>query len=255
MPEREGYAYCLWRVVPDLARGECLNAGLVLLCRRRASSRRASPRRGKLARSPRLDPAPGPRAPRGARARGGGRPGGRRRGRQELSERFHWLAAPSSTVVQPGVVHTGLSPDPQGRAGPALRRRSWPRCRSRVHEPLADVVGRVAVVLGRAASRRAPRARGRTRRGGRPGTVATAAAIWIAGSSPCGSRAPTSSAMRCSASSAVPIGSSASSKRASRSPMPASSPDGSTARTAWCMASARVRGAGSVPIRRPLPAT
>jgi hypothetical protein len=32
---------------------------------------------------------------------------------QERSERFHWLAAPSSTVVQPGVVHTGLCSDPR----------------------------------------------------------------------------------------------------------------------------------------------
>ncbi len=37
----------------------------------------------------------------------------RRVARQELSERFHWLAAPSSTIVQPGVVHTGLSADPR----------------------------------------------------------------------------------------------------------------------------------------------
>ena len=28
------------------------------------------------------------------------------------SERFHWLAATRSTVLQPGPVHTGLSPDP-----------------------------------------------------------------------------------------------------------------------------------------------
>ena len=28
------------------------------------------------------------------------------------SERFHWLVAPSSTIVQPGPVHTGLTADP-----------------------------------------------------------------------------------------------------------------------------------------------
>ena len=27
-------------------------------------------------------------------------------------ERFHWLVAPSSTVIQPSEVHTGLSDDP-----------------------------------------------------------------------------------------------------------------------------------------------
>ena len=30
----------------------------------------------------------------------------------EQSERFHWLVAPSSTVVQPSAVHTGLCDDP-----------------------------------------------------------------------------------------------------------------------------------------------
>ena len=30
------------------------------------------------------------------------------------SERFHWLVAPSSTIIQPSHVHTGLSDDPAG---------------------------------------------------------------------------------------------------------------------------------------------
>jgi hypothetical protein len=30
----------------------------------------------------------------------------------DQSERFHWLAAPSSTVIQPSPVHTGLCEDP-----------------------------------------------------------------------------------------------------------------------------------------------
>jgi hypothetical protein len=30
----------------------------------------------------------------------------------EQSERFHWLAAPASTMVQPSEVHTGLTSDP-----------------------------------------------------------------------------------------------------------------------------------------------
>ncbi len=28
------------------------------------------------------------------------------------SERFHWLVAPASTIIQPGPVHTGLCEDP-----------------------------------------------------------------------------------------------------------------------------------------------
>ncbi|HEX8115007.1 MAG TPA: DUF3037 domain-containing protein, partial [Kofleriaceae bacterium] len=32
--------------------------------------------------------------------------------RLEQSERFHWLVAPSSTVIQTSPVHTGLCDDP-----------------------------------------------------------------------------------------------------------------------------------------------
>ena len=33
--------------------------------------------------------------------------------RLEQSERFHWLVAPSSTVIQTSPVHTGLCEDPE----------------------------------------------------------------------------------------------------------------------------------------------
>ncbi|MBV8997941.1 MAG: DUF3037 domain-containing protein, partial [Solirubrobacterales bacterium] len=33
--------------------------------------------------------------------------------RMPQSERFGWLVAPSSTIIQPSEVHTGLSDDPQ----------------------------------------------------------------------------------------------------------------------------------------------
>ena len=33
------------------------------------------------------------------------------------SERFGWLASPSSTVIQPSAVHTGLSDDPPATLG------------------------------------------------------------------------------------------------------------------------------------------
>jgi hypothetical protein len=115
MPAREGYAYCLWRVVPDLARGECLNAGLVLLCRRRSflEARIHLDERKLGALAPELDPAPVRAHLEALALVAAGDPAGGAVARQELSERFHWLAAPSSTIVQPGVVHTGLSADPR----------------------------------------------------------------------------------------------------------------------------------------------
>lgn len=30
----------------------------------------------------------------------------------DLSERFHWIASPSSTIIQPGPIHTGLTANP-----------------------------------------------------------------------------------------------------------------------------------------------
>jgi hypothetical protein len=115
MPAREGYAYCLWRVVPDLARGECLNAGLVLLSRRhRFLGARIHLDEAKLAAlAPGVDPAPVAAHLHALELVAAGDPAGGAVAAQERSERFHWLVAPSSTAVQPGPVHTGLCSDPQ----------------------------------------------------------------------------------------------------------------------------------------------
>ncbi len=115
MPGREGYAYGLWRVVPDLARGECLNAGVVLLARRhRFLAARIHLDAAKLAvLAPDLEPAPVRAHLEALALVAAGDPAGGAVAAQERSERFHWLVAPSSTVVQPGPVHTGLCSDPQ----------------------------------------------------------------------------------------------------------------------------------------------
>jgi len=115
MDGHEDFAYAVLRVVPRVERGECFNAGVVLFCRRRqflqarvrldeAKLRALSPdcdadeiarHLDTLARVAAGEPDAGPMA------------------RAEQSERFHWLVAPSSTVVQPSPVHTGLAEDPQ----------------------------------------------------------------------------------------------------------------------------------------------
>ena len=43
-----------------------------------------------------------------------GRPEGGHVATMPQSERFHWLTAPASTIVQPSPVHTGLTGDPAG---------------------------------------------------------------------------------------------------------------------------------------------
>jgi hypothetical protein len=40
----------------------------------------------------------------------------------DASERFHWLAAPTSTVIQPSPVHTGITTDPAATLGRLFRR-------------------------------------------------------------------------------------------------------------------------------------
>ena len=116
-PSRDSFEYALIRVVPHVERGECLNAGVVLFCRpRRFLEARIELNETRLralvpdlsadeldaiqnhhALSPRVaagDPTAGPIA------------------RLDPPQRWHWLVSPSSTIIQPGPVHTGLTDDP-----------------------------------------------------------------------------------------------------------------------------------------------
>jgi hypothetical protein len=116
-PAPAPFEYVVIRVVPRVERGECLNVGVILVCRaRRFLDARVELDRARLtAFAPYLDeetielvdrqlrlipricaadPTAGPIAALG------------------LGERWHWLAAPSSTLLQPGSVHTGLCLDP-----------------------------------------------------------------------------------------------------------------------------------------------
>jgi hypothetical protein len=106
--------YAVVRVVPRVERGECLNAGVILLCRpKRFLAARVELDRARLAAlAPDVDPAAIQshldgivRIARGDRDAGPIAALGQ-------GERFHWLVAPSSTVIQPSEVHTGLCDDP-----------------------------------------------------------------------------------------------------------------------------------------------
>ena len=111
------FQYAIVRVVPRVERGECVNAGVVLFCRPRGflAARIALDAARVLALEPDADLDGRPRPPRRVRALRRGR---RRRpgpmAALPASERFHWLVAPSSTVIQCSPVHTGLTDDPAG---------------------------------------------------------------------------------------------------------------------------------------------
>jgi Protein of unknown function (DUF3037) len=112
---RSPFSYAIVRVVPRVERGERFNAGVVLFCRQRgflgvkvsldecrlralapdASAKDLRAHLEALVRVAEGDPSAGPIAT------------------MPQSERFGWLVAPSSTIIQPSEVHTGLSDDPR----------------------------------------------------------------------------------------------------------------------------------------------
>jgi len=113
--EPDQFAYAILRVVPRVERGEQLNAGVVLFCRRRRflAARVGLDERRLAALAPDLDPR-SVRAHLDALARiAAGDPAGGAVAALDPSERFGWLVAPSSTIIQPSPVHTGICDDPQ----------------------------------------------------------------------------------------------------------------------------------------------
>lgn len=108
------FAYAILRVVPSVERGERLNVGVVLFCRQRdfLDLRAAVDERRLAALAPGLD-ADDVRASLAAiRAVVCGEPGGGALAQLPDSDRFGWVVAPSSTIIQPSKPHTGLTQDP-----------------------------------------------------------------------------------------------------------------------------------------------
>lgn len=114
---REEFQYLVLRVVPHVERGECLNAGVVLFCRRAGFlGARVELDEGRLrALAADVDPAPIRRQLEAFAAVAAGAEDAGPVAALPQSGRFGWLAAPSSTVVQPSPVHTGLCDDPAER--------------------------------------------------------------------------------------------------------------------------------------------
>lgn len=111
---RSPYQYAIVRVVPHVERGESMNVGVIVLCRSRAfiGAATALDEARLLAFAPDADPA-AIRAHLDALERiARGDPAGGPMARLSIAERFHWLVAPSSTIIQASPVHTGLTDDP-----------------------------------------------------------------------------------------------------------------------------------------------
>ena len=111
---RAPFAYAIVRVVPRVERGERLNAGIVLLCRPLRFL--GAKMRLDEARLRSLDPACDVDQVRAhldlvKRIAAGDSSAGPIAALAQ-AERFHWLVAPSSTVIQASAVHAGLTADP-----------------------------------------------------------------------------------------------------------------------------------------------
>ena len=115
MPALSSFDYAILRVVPRVEREECINAGVLLFCLERdflqarvevneSRLRALWPGtdlelvRAHLEAIPRIC---------------AGSPDGGPIARLSLRERFHWLVAPRSTIIQVSPVHVGLCDSPE----------------------------------------------------------------------------------------------------------------------------------------------
>lgn len=115
MPEADvPFAYAILRVVPRVERGERLNAAVVVFCRQRdfLDMREGIDAARLAALAPDLDVAAVRDSLEAIRAVVCGEPAGGALAALEPSERFGWVVAPASTIIQPARVHTGLTADP-----------------------------------------------------------------------------------------------------------------------------------------------
>ena len=123
MPARDAFEYAVVRVVPQVEREEFVNAGIILFCRARdylaarieldvttcGPSRPTPTSRSSeqhLARIPAIcigGPLAGPL------------------GDMPAHERWHWLVAPRSTILQVAPPHAGLCDDPEEAIGSPFR--------------------------------------------------------------------------------------------------------------------------------------
>jgi Protein of unknown function (DUF3037) len=110
VPDLRTYDYAIVRVVPRVERGEFVNAGIILSCdvERILQARMALDETALLA----LDAAVDLELVRNALDIG----------LLSARERFHWLVAPRSTIVQTSPVHTGRCSDLEAALEHLMRR-------------------------------------------------------------------------------------------------------------------------------------
>ncbi len=116
MPAAASFDYALLRVVPRVERQEFINAGVVVYCpERKYLGARIHLDRDRLkALWPEVDEALVQQHLEAIERICSGDPEAGAIAKLSQRERFHWLTAPRSTIVQPSPVHTGVCHETDG---------------------------------------------------------------------------------------------------------------------------------------------
>lgn len=114
MPGGSPFSYAVLRLVPDIERGERINVGVVVFCRPLGflAARTALDETRARALGRDLDLTAVRDHLRAVERIAAGDPDAGPIAGLDTTARFHWLVAPSSTVLQPSEVHTGLCGEP-----------------------------------------------------------------------------------------------------------------------------------------------
>jgi hypothetical protein len=115
VPELSSYDYAVIRVVPRVEREEFLNVGIILFAKLAGVlAARVELDEARLAAlAPGVDPAAIREHLTSLVRVARGSPDAGPMGRLTQTQRFHWLTAPRSTVIQVSAVHSGLCSDPE----------------------------------------------------------------------------------------------------------------------------------------------
>ena len=114
MPAASPFSYAVCRLVPRVERGERINVGVIVFCRplQYLEARTALDEERALVLWSELD-VESVRAHLSAIERiAAGDAGAGPIAALDTTARFHWLVSPSSTIIQPSEVHTGLCDTP-----------------------------------------------------------------------------------------------------------------------------------------------
>ena len=114
MSDGSPFSYAVYRIVPRVERGERINVGVVVFARTLdyLGARTALDEGRLTALWPDIDPATVRPHLDAIERVAQGDPDAGPIAALDLTARFHWLVSPSSTIIQPSAVHTGVCGDP-----------------------------------------------------------------------------------------------------------------------------------------------